>query len=526
MNSINNTPDDIQLFPIEYNNITNCSFISNITNPDITTNLITSCLILATVIIFFGNLLVILSVATSNRLKRISDQYIASLAVADLLVSIFVLPFAIVRQNLGYWPFESAFLCEFYLSSDIFMCMASILNLCCISIDRYIAIRYPLKYITEQTRQLSLLMITLAWIIPSFTILPPLFGIDKHVTGIGCCYITYSKEFRIYSSVLAYFLPISLIGYTHIRIFYIIQGRSKVFKQLEEDSAQKPTDRMNLSNLTEKSSLHWKKGFDRFLSRKFRQQSSKLSENNLSSYGFNTNTDSNDYHTTDALSYAYSCSNYYTENNDGNKMLYFDEISSVSSEFEFHEPEPVDSKLQILRVFQVPLTENDFSEPRKFNKTINFSEFMTKFIKIQSNDHQFSKQKHNIKSFSASSSSAVFLCNHHQVNDKFAYQIKHQKYNRTRRRIREKILFKKEQKTVRIVSIVIGCFTVCWTPFFVFYIGEAFCDCTFSEELYAFVTWLGYLNSIFNPFIYGFYNKEYAKAFKQIVFLRKKKIYT
>uniref|UniRef100_A0A5K4F8S9 G_PROTEIN_RECEP_F1_2 domain-containing protein n=1 Tax=Schistosoma mansoni TaxID=6183 RepID=A0A5K4F8S9_SCHMA len=56
---------------------------------------------------FFGNLLIISCMATRNRLKRICDQYIASLAFAHFLVSVFVLPFAMIRQNLGYWPFES-----------------------------------------------------------------------------------------------------------------------------------------------------------------------------------------------------------------------------------------------------------------------------------------------------------------------------------------------------------------------------------------------------------------------------------
>uniref|UniRef100_A0A5K4FD45 G_PROTEIN_RECEP_F1_2 domain-containing protein n=1 Tax=Schistosoma mansoni TaxID=6183 RepID=A0A5K4FD45_SCHMA len=292
---------------------------------------------LSTIIIFFGNLLIILWIATRNRLKRICDLYIASLALADFLVSVFVLPFAIIRQNLGYWPFESTLLCQFHISSDIFLCMSSILNLCCISIDRYVAISYPLQYITKQSRRISIIMILIAWIIPSFSILPPLFGMSKHVTGVGCCYISYSKEYRIYSSVLAYFLPIILIG-----------RRSKVFNPFNIDS-KKQESRTNLSRLIPLLTDHF--------SKRFIQRNKKL-ENDISLLHFN-NIHNNDIDITDALSYTYHWTNDCIDSKDiyhRNKIdFYFD----TSNELEINEPEPVDENLKTLYIFHIPITEHD-----------------------------------------------------------------------------------------------------------------------------------------------------------------------
>ncbi|CAI2730378.1 unnamed protein product [Schistosoma spindalis] len=520
MNLINNNTNSSYMFQ-EHTNISTCYFLLNVTNWNITNNIITCCLTLATIIIFFGNLLIILCVATRNRLRRICDQYIASLALADFLVSVFVLPFAIIRQNLGYWPFESAFLCQFYISSDIFLCMSSILNLCCISIDRYIAIGYPLQYITKKSRRISIIMILIAWFIPSFSILPPLFGVDKHVTGVGCCYISYSKEYRIYSSVLAYFLPIILIGYVHLRIFYIIKRRSKVFHQFEINS-QKHYNWTNLSNLISsfncaKITLQLK--ITNHLSKQF-TKTNKLN-NDISLLHLN-NTNSNDDDVIDTYSYTYSCTNdcinsidiYHT-----NKMdLHYD----ISNESEINEPEPVDAKLKVLHIFHIPITEHELIEESKLDKTLSNKHKPSKIRCFHGIITNFLKMYKNIKSIFYLSK-FHYLHKHQNLSllhNKFVYERKHRKMLKKQYQLHEKFIFNREQKTVRTVTIVIGCFTICWTPFFIFYLSEALCDCTFSEELYAIVTWLGYLNSIFNPFIYGFYNKEYANAFKHIVLMK------
>ncbi|TNN04809.1 D(2) dopamine receptor A [Schistosoma japonicum] len=504
-----------------FNNVSSCYFVPSNIDWKATNNIITCFLSFATVIIFFGNLLVILSVATRNRLRRVSDHYIASLAVADFLVSVFVLPFAIIRQNVGYWPFESAFLCELYISSDIFMCMSSILNLCCISIDRYIAIGYPLHYITRRTRQISTYMISIAWIIPSLSILPPLFGVDKHVTGVGCCYISYSKEYRIYSSILAYFLPITLIGYVHIRIFCIIGERSKVFKHLKDDSKKQDVWTITSCCLPlfkcVKTSSHIKKTANQFSGQFIKVD--KISTNDILLASLNE-TSGNYRDLADTSSYSYSSMNYfsYKKYNDHTDNRNVSIISST--ELEINAPEPVNFKLKVLPIFRVPTSEHELLEQIQLNKSsssnicFNQSNFnmTTKRYNIQSVDctqkYQHLGKCRSISSIhSGKSRNEIFYAGSCKRIGKSLYS-------------QENRIFNREIKTVRTVTIVIGCFTVCWTPFFIFYLGEALCDCTFSEELYAIVTWLGYLNSIFNPFIYAFCNKEYANAFKQIVLLK------
>lgn len=97
------------------------------------------------VIILFGNILTILAVVINRKLRVIlSNFFIVSLAISDILVGITL-------------PFHSAFYMAISLGRDHILCMSrffliivacgvSIWNLISIAVDRYIAVLYPLHY--------------------------------------------------------------------------------------------------------------------------------------------------------------------------------------------------------------------------------------------------------------------------------------------------------------------------------------------------------------------------------------------
>lgn len=65
-----------------------------------------------------------------------TNYFIVSLAFADLLVSVLVMPFGAMELVQDNWIYGEMF-CLVRTSLDVLLTTASILHLCCISLDRY-----------------------------------------------------------------------------------------------------------------------------------------------------------------------------------------------------------------------------------------------------------------------------------------------------------------------------------------------------------------------------------------------------
>jgi hypothetical protein len=87
-----------------------------------------------------GNVLVIVAILTDRTLRQTGNYFLVSLAVADTLVGVAVMTFAAANDVLGRWPF-GPIVCDLWLSADVMCSTASILNLCAVSLDRYVHIR-------------------------------------------------------------------------------------------------------------------------------------------------------------------------------------------------------------------------------------------------------------------------------------------------------------------------------------------------------------------------------------------------
>lgn len=75
----------------------------------------------------------------------------------------------------------------------------------------------------------------------------------------------------------------------------------------------------------------------------------------------------------------------------------------------------------------------------------------------------------------------------------------------------------KEIKAARQLGVIMGAFTVCFLPYFVCFTVVAFCDWCVGGQLMTAVTWIGYLNSAMNPFLYPLCNVSFRRKFRQML---------
>uniref|UniRef100_A0A8K9Y8B7 G-protein coupled receptors family 1 profile domain-containing protein n=1 Tax=Oncorhynchus mykiss TaxID=8022 RepID=A0A8K9Y8B7_ONCMY len=170
-------------------------------------------------IIILGNVLVCLSVLTERSLKTATNYFIISLSVADLLLAVLVLPLYVYSEFLGGTWTLSTYICDALMTMDVMLCTASILNLCAISVDRYIAVVVPLKYNRNQFSLRQLVLITATWVLSLGVASPVIFGLNQVPGRDPTVCKLENDSFVVYSSVCSFFVPCPVMLFLYYWMF-------------------------------------------------------------------------------------------------------------------------------------------------------------------------------------------------------------------------------------------------------------------------------------------------------------------
>uniref|UniRef100_A0A3Q2P502 D(1B) dopamine receptor n=1 Tax=Fundulus heteroclitus TaxID=8078 RepID=A0A3Q2P502_FUNHE len=210
---------------------------------------LTGC-VLALLIIWtlLGNMTVCAAVYRYRHLRaKVTNIFIVSLALSDLLVAVLVMPWKAAAEVAGFWPFGG--FCKTWLACDIMCSTASILNLCVISLDRYWAISSPFCYERSMNKRVAFVMIGVTWTVSVVISFVPV-QLDWHRAEIGdpsgrhttprlessaegSCDSSLSRTYAISSSLISFYIPVVIMIITYTRIYRIAQTQIRVISSLE-----------------------------------------------------------------------------------------------------------------------------------------------------------------------------------------------------------------------------------------------------------------------------------------------------
>ncbi|KAE9533052.1 hypothetical protein AGLY_009480 [Aphis glycines] len=174
----------------------------------------------------FGNLLVMVSVMRHRKLRVITNYFVVSLALADMLVAIFAMCFNASFELTGRWMF-GRFMCDVWNSMDVYFSTVSILHLCCISVDRYYAIVQPLDYPLIMTKARTVVMLASVWVSPVLISFAPIFAgwyttaahDRERLRHPDVCAFVVNKQYAVVSSSVSFWVPGVIMLFTYYRIY-------------------------------------------------------------------------------------------------------------------------------------------------------------------------------------------------------------------------------------------------------------------------------------------------------------------
>ena len=176
-----------------------------------------------------GNAVVIVSIAHFKQLHSPTNVLVLSLALADLLLGVTVMPFSTVRAVQGCWFYGDTF-CLLHSAFDMFLTSVSIFHLICIAVDRHEAVCRPLHYSRNITMAVAWLMVSASWALAALYSYCLLYskanirGLEEYLASMYClgsCYLLFNKLWGTLDTIIAFFFPCTVMVGLYAKIFLV-----------------------------------------------------------------------------------------------------------------------------------------------------------------------------------------------------------------------------------------------------------------------------------------------------------------
>ena len=201
-----------------------------------------------TVLGSLGNVLVIIVVYSNKQMRNSTNILILSLALADLFFIVICVPFTAISMTVPVWPFGDVF-CKVYQYTANVTCYASVYMLVLMSLDRYLAVVYPIWSMNIRSTANALYLVIVSWVVIVALTIPIIFetGVYKLDGQEYCVNIKIVEDEIIYQRqthgrlfygcffIFGYLMPLALVcGLYGLMLHSLTSRRGAVGNQSQQ----------------------------------------------------------------------------------------------------------------------------------------------------------------------------------------------------------------------------------------------------------------------------------------------------
>lgn len=175
-------------------------------------------MIVTDVLILALNPLCILALPQATSIQETTKVFLVSLAISDTCLGFITVPPTIVHYGLGYWPFGKI-MCKILGAVKNTFFYTSVLALLLITFDRYLAIRFSLKYLRLVTVKRSLIAVCCTLI--------PCLVITSMSEGLKSPYCSWQDGDERIQSMFLTVIPLMVMFLLYLHILLIAHRHTR-----------------------------------------------------------------------------------------------------------------------------------------------------------------------------------------------------------------------------------------------------------------------------------------------------------
>lgn len=169
-------------------------------------------IVILSVLIVLANVIICLLVVTNKSLRTYTNGFLVSLAVSDILLGGLVFPVILTIPE----SIASGYLISVVLLSGV-------ANHCCITFDRYIAVRHPFSYAYLPEKYFTKMLLIVWIVVVAFSLVPLCWNTDQT--------LPIHQGYIFVEIIVFIFIPYMLICIAYCLIFTKLREHFKLLKE-------------------------------------------------------------------------------------------------------------------------------------------------------------------------------------------------------------------------------------------------------------------------------------------------------